>query len=296
MSMRVSRRHSIRGLLLPGLLAGVALAAACDGAPGGDGGAATDEAAAARARLEASEGGRLVLRAIEAVGGLELWYATPTSAYGWEYANTGSDIRFKSFLVADNRTREVYHRLVSLGTVREPLPVEGRFAWDGADAWIQPAEIEAINPRFWATTGYYFSSIPFVLADPGIVYERLPDEELDGEMYDMVRVGYEPGVGDASDTYTLYVDKESGRVEAIRYTVTYGGRPARGETLMYYRDYVTVDGLTVPTHLVGYTFVDGRPGEPRNEAWVTDISFTQPFDETQLEMPPDGRVQPFPPA
>ena len=281
---------------LAALLVVLAMTGACQGDAPGAVEMSVDEAAAARARLEASEGGRLVLRAIEAAGGLELWYATPTSAYGWEYSNTGSDVRFKSFLVAHNRTREVYHHLVSLGTPREPLPVDGSFAWDGEEAWIHPAEIDAINPRFWATTGYYFSSIPFVLADPGIVYEVLPDAELDGEMYDMVRVGYEPGIGDASDTYVLYVDKETSRVEAIRYTVTYGGRPARGETLMYYRDYVTVDGFTVPTHLVGHTFLDGAPGEARNEAWVTDISFTQPFDSTRLEMPADGRIQPFTPT
>jgi hypothetical protein len=292
---RLRRGHPIGSrVVIPCVFVMAAMAGGCQSDSPADEVAAPNEADAARARLEASEGGRLVLRAIEAAGGIELWFDTPTSAYGWEYSNTGSDIRFKSFMVADNRTRQVYHRLVSLGTPQAPTPMEGRFAWDGNEAWIQPAEIDAINPRFWATTGYYFSSIPFVLADPGVVYELLPDEELDGEMHNMVRVGYEAGIGDASDTYTLYMDKETDRVEAIRYTVTFGGRPARGETLMYYRDYVTVDGLTVPTHLVGYSFVGGERGEARNEAWVTDISFTQPFDAARLEMPADGRVQPLP--
>lgn len=35
----------------------------------------------ARARLDVNEGGRLVLRAIEAHGGLEAWYRAPTSSY-----------------------------------------------------------------------------------------------------------------------------------------------------------------------------------------------------------------------
>jgi|TARA_B100000809_G_scaffold60873_1_gene57478 hypothetical protein len=61
------------------------------------------------------------------------------------------------------------------------------------------------------------------------------------------------GVGDSpGDTYVLYIDQESGLVKAIRYTVTYfSGRlpstePPKRETLFYYEDYVTVDGLTVP--------------------------------------------------
>ena len=77
-------------------------------------------ASAARERLEASDGGRLVLRAIEAHGGLEAWYRAPTSSYTWEYANVGSDVRFKSFLVADNRTREVYHDLLTTGSYDAP--------------------------------------------------------------------------------------------------------------------------------------------------------------------------------
>ena len=248
----------------------------------------------AQTRLEASEAGRTVARAIDAAGGLEAWYSAPTSAYTWEYANVGSNTQFKSYLVADNLSRRIYHDLLTVGDYGEPRDIEGRFAWDGTDAWMWPAEIENPNPRFWAATGFYFSSMPFVLADPGVVFESLPDAELDGEMYDMVRAGFEDGVGDASDNYTLYVDKETGQVRAIRYTVTYGGRPARGESLFYYNDYTTVDGLTVPTHFRGFQFVDGEKGEFRNEAWVTDISFRQPFDDSRLAMPEGGRIQPLP--
>ncbi len=51
--------------------------------------------------------------------------------------------------------------------------------------------IRCINPRFWATTPYYFQLIPFVLADPGLRYEALPSADLDGVPHEMVRVGYE---------------------------------------------------------------------------------------------------------
>ena len=251
-------------------------------------------AAGAQTRLEASEGGRTLLRAIDAAGGLETWYSAPTSAYAWEYANVGANLQFKSYLVGDNYSRRMYHQLLTVGDYGDPQEVEARFAWDGTDAWMWPAEMDRPNPRFWAATGYYFSSIPFVLADPGVVLESLPDAELDGEMYDMVRAGFEDGIGDASDNYTLYLDKETGQLRALRYTVTFGGRPARGESLFYYNDYTTVDGLTVPTHFQGFAFVDGQKGDFRNEAWVTDISFRLPFDESKLAMPEGGRIQPLP--
>ena len=263
---------------------------------------ATTQAESARVRLMASEGGQLVLRAIEAHGGLETWYNTRTSAFAWEYSNAGMDFRFKSYQVADNRTRLIYHELQTLGTCANPEPATGSFAWNGTDAWIHPAAIKAINPRFWATTPYYFQLIPFLLADPGLRYTMLPKQELDGVFYDMVRVGYKEGVGDSpGDTYTLYVDQRSGLVRAIRYTVTYfSGQPPseeapKRETLFYYEGYVTVDGLTVPTRFRGFLFQDGQMGEFKNEAWASDISFNGSFDADKLVAPAGGRVQAPPP-
>jgi hypothetical protein len=241
-----------------------------------------------------------VLRAIEAHGGIEAWYAAPTSSYNWEYSNASSNSRFKSYLVADNRTRQVYHDLLELGTPDNTQPIQAQFAWDGQEAWISPDTLTQPNPRFWATTGYYFESIPFVLSDPGLHYERLPDEDLDGTPHDMVNVSYDNGVGDSSgDTYVLYVNKETSLVDAIRYTVTFysgptpPGEPLR-ETLFYYEDYVTVDGLTVATHFRGFNVLGGEVTTFKNEAWASDISFRRPFDESRLVMPGDGRVQPMP--
>lgn len=257
--------------------------------------AARQQVEAATARLQASEGGRLVLRAIEAHGGLEAWYRAPTSSYTWEYANVGADLHFKSFLVANNQTRQVYHDLTRVGPYENPQPVDARFAWNGEVAWIAPDTLQQPNPHFWATTGYYFEQIPFLLADPGLSYERLPDEPLGGTPYEMVKVGYAENVGYSDDdTYTLYVNPASGRVDAIRYTVTYGRDVPSGatlpETLFYYEDYVTVDGLTVPTHFRGYAFTGDGPGAFKNEAWADSISFRRPFDPSQLAPPDDARI------
>jgi hypothetical protein len=256
---------------------------------------------AARDRLTESDGGRLVLRAINAHGGLANWYRAPTSSYTWEYANVGADLQFKSLLVADNRTRRVYHDLTEIGPYDNPRPVDARFAWNGEVAWIHPDTLQQPNPHFWATTGYYFEQIPFVLADSGLTYERLPDETLDGTTYEMVKVGYEENVGYSDDdTYTLYVHPETGLVNAIRYTVTYGRDvPADAdlaETLFYYDDYVTVDSLTVATHFRGYRYTDGGRGDFRNEAWADRISFRRPFDTSKLTPPDDARIVEPPPV
>ncbi|MFK7846843.1 MAG: hypothetical protein AB8G77_16200 [Rhodothermales bacterium] len=251
-------------------------------------------------RLEATAGGRLVLRAIDAHGGLAAWYNAPTSSYTWEYSNAGANIRFKSLLVADNRTRQVYHQLLEMGTPDAPKEVSGRFTWDGTDAWISPDTLKQPNPRFWATTGYYFESIPFILADPGLIYDVIPEEDLDGKLYDMVKVSYSEGIGDSpNDHYILFINKETSMVDAIRYTVTFGrgaaesGAPLR-ETLFYYEDYTEVDGLKVARRFRGFNVLDGVVTDFKNEAWADSFSFREPFDASQLVMPANGRVQPLP--
>ena len=182
-----------------------------------------------------------------------------------------------------------------------PQSIDGAFAWDGENAWITPDSLEQPNPHFWATTGYYFEQIPFVLADPGVTFESLPPASLDDTIYSMVRAGYEEGTGYSDDdTYTLYIHPETRRVDAIRYTVTYGADLPDDadvqETLFYYEDYVTVDGLTVPRHFRGYRFADGQRGERRSEAWADSISFRRPFDASKLEPPADARVMTPPPV
>ena len=262
--------------------------------------AAETQASEARARLETSEAGKLLLAAIDAHGGLETWYASPATTFCWEYSNPGSEMRFKTCGAVDNRTRRAYHDLVSLGTPDAVEPYGGRFAWDGEEAWIVPADTPKVNPRFWALTGFYFQQIPFVLADPGVACDTMPDSELGGETYSMIECGFEAGVGDApGDTYKLYLDQADHTVHAIRYTVTYGRAPDQipespRETLFFYEDLQTVDGLTTPGHFDGYWFDDGAKGEFKNEAWATELSYTQPFDESRLAMPEGARVQPMP--
>ena len=254
----------------------------------------------AEERLSATEGGQLLLQALDAHGGLDAWFAAATSSYVWEMSNPGFLLR--SRITADNRSRHIYHELLALGTRDAPVQVSGRMAWDGSDAWISPDSL-ALNPRFWAETGYYFQSIPFVLADPGVRYEVLPGEELDGVSHRMIKCTFDDGVGDApGDHYTLYIHPESHTISAIRYNSTFGqGRPAPDEpvreNLIMYTDYVTVDGLTVPSRFTWHSFSDGARGEPAGtQALASEISFTVPFDTTQLIMPEDGRIQPMPPA
>ena len=259
------------------------------------------QVAAARERLTQNEGGQRVLRAIEAHGGLAAWYRAPTSSYVWAYANQDANLDFASYMVVDNRTRRAYHDLLRTGPYGESETVDARFAWDGEQAWVAPPNIEQPNPRFWALSGFYFQQIPFVFADPGVNYEALPDESIDGTPHDMVRITFGGDVGDApDDVYTLYLDKDSGQLDAIRYTVTYGrdvdSEADLSETFFDYQDFVTIDGLTVPTLFEGYAYSEAEgPADTRKSRAVVDsISYRRSFESSRLERPENARIVPPP--
>jgi hypothetical protein len=63
-------------------------------------------------------------------------------------------------------------------------------------------------------------------------------------------------------------------------------------TLLYDMDHTTVDGLTVPTRFRRHLYRDGVQGDLRNEAWASEISFHESFDESRLLMPEDARIEP----
>jgi len=244
------------------------------------------------ARLMSTEGGRMLLSAIDAHGGLDAWHNAETSSYVWGFAG-GIETR----MVANNRTRQVYHDVLSVGG--DTLPGEFQMVWDGTTAWVYPDSMSS-GARFFATTGYYFQSIPFILSDPGVRYEVLAPAILDSVEHHIVRATFDDGVGDApGDHYTLYLHPVTKVVNAIRYRSTYGrGRlpidENMSETLLYYKDYVTVDGLTVPTRFEGYGFSEGMKGDKYYEATSSEHSYTQPFDESRLVMPDGAGISPGP--
>ena len=174
---------------------------------------------------------------------------------------------------------------------------EATLGWDGTRAWITPAaDAFPSTARFWSLTPYYFVGMPFVAADPGTRYERLPDAALDGSTYQIVKLTYGEGVGDAPDDYyVLYLHPETHHLAALRYVVSFPGFfPAGGhspEKLMRYTDPATVGGLRFATRLdtAAWDTESGTPGEVVTEITVSRITLGETWP-VSLFAPPEGAV------
>lgn len=225
----------------------------------------------AQERLRATEAGQRIEQAIEAHGGLARWYGNGPLAFRFNYRPLDDGTPRDTYEVASYWSAQTRHRLAQDTTIQ--------YGWDGQQAWAYPTDtLVPYNVRFWSLTPYYFVGIPFVLADEGINLTMMEPDTLAGSTYDLVKVTYEDGVGDAPDDYyVIYVGRDDKRVGAIRYIVSYPGYFPDGghapEKLMTYEGEQTVDGVILPKRYRTFWWKDEQRGEHITNITLSEVEF-----------------------
>ncbi len=173
---------------------------------------------------------------------------------------------------------------------------EKKIGFDGKEVWVTPDSVSAENARFYNGLFFYFFAMPFVLGDPGIVYESLAERRLLDQVYKGIKISYENGVGDApKDNYILWYDPATFQMEWLMYTVTYGSEEeSENYRLIRYSEWETIGGLKLPTVLDWYVYENDSVGEMKNQRVFSDIILSEePFEEGQFSMPQNAQVAPF---
>ncbi|MGB3776761.1 MAG: hypothetical protein WA960_00275 [Tunicatimonas sp.] len=226
---------------------------------------------AARERLNASEAGQRIGQAIEAHGGLARWYGNGPLAFRFNYQPLDDGTPRDTYEVASYWSAQTRHRLAQDTTLQ--------YGWDGQQAWAYPTDtLIPYDVRFWSLTPYYFVGIPFVLADEGIDLALMEPDTLAGNTYDLVKVTFGAGVGDAPDDYyVIYIAQDDNRVDAIRYIVSYPGYFPKGghapEKLMTYEGAQTADGITLPERYRTFWWKDEQRGEHITNVTLSEVTF-----------------------
>ena len=126
-----------------------------------------------------------------------------------------------------------------------------RLGYDGDQVWYTGQDEEEFpggSSRFYHNLHFYFFAMPFVFADDGIVYEELGVRIIRDQAYDVLKVSFKEGVGDApEDEYVLYFDQQSHRLSWMLYTVTYFSQQESDKySARHYKNWQWVNGLLVP--------------------------------------------------
>ena len=169
---------------------------------------------------------------------------------------------------------------------------------DGGNVWISPVENSYKgDPRFYNNLYFYFFAMPFVLGDEGIIYEDLPDRNIKGVDYHVVKIAYQDGIGDSSkDNYLLFYDKETNEMAWLMYTVTFRSQAVSERfNLIKYEGWENHEGVVLPSKLVWYEFKDDIVGNPRREVPFENIVINKELPDNALfVMPAEGKIVPKP--
>ena len=196
-------------------------------------------------------------KVFETHGGIENWRAAQVLSF-----NLGEEVH-----TADLQTRKtvVNHSKYSLGFDRKKvwLSEENKGDYKG-------------NPTFYYNLYFYFYAMPFVLADDGIIYEKVDGITFENVTYPGYKISYKANVGTSpDDNYIVYYNPKNYQMEWLAYTVTFNSKaPSDKYNLIKYNVWENVDGLILPKEITWYKKDDnGMPTEPARPA----TEFTLPL-------------------
>lgn len=222
----------------------------------------------------------LLQKALEAHGGIDKW-------------NSYSSLQFDLHSTLGSEKSETH--LIDLKSRKVLIQSDSfRLGMDGSQVWVSPNKeaFGTMSARFYHNLIFYFFSIPYVLADPGIQYEDLGTLTLDSTNYRALKVSFNEGVGDADDDfYIAHFNPETYKMEWLLYTVTYfsGEKHENYNALKY--EWHEVNGLWLPSGLTGYKYENGVIGDIRYQSSFNDVKLSEETPNQKVfEMPENAEI------
>jgi len=132
--------------------------------------------------------------------------------------------------------------------------LEGKIeqAYDGAEFWLKHnGEIIQDADRlkrvaFNRPTNFYWFAMFQKLLDPGLKYEYIGEKTLNDTVYDIVKVSFNSTDEKPTDTYQLYLNKNTLLVDQFLFTVADFG--VMETPFLMKLQYEEIDGMLIPTN------------------------------------------------
>jgi len=150
--------------------------------------------------------------------------------------------------------------------------------FDGDNVWIDENEKGSYtgNPTFYYNLYFYFYAMPFVLADDGIIYEKVAPISYAGVIYPGYKISFNASIGNSPDDhYIVYYNSKTFKMEWLAYTVTFTSKKPNSKFhIIRYNKWENLSGLLLPKEITWYKMSEGGlPIEPEKSI----IEFTLPL-------------------
>ncbi len=234
----------------------------------------------------------LVEQMVVEIGGIDKLHSLKDVEYTYIYhdlTNDKKDVSLERY-VFDGELSWAHYETREKNVVPQ-MEGEVNQGFNGSESWMTiDGKLVEDNPQlaklcdFLRKTNYYWFTMMFKLTDPGVQYKYNGAKTVDGVDYDLIEISFGEGVGDAQDTYLLYINPETKLVDQFLFTVMDFGV---AEPFLMKVEYEEIQGVKLPAKRK-YVRANWE-GEPQNDEWTaaiwTNIKFNNGFDRSMFEKP-----------
>jgi hypothetical protein len=162
---------------------------------------------------------------------------------------------------------------------------------DGNSLWVNEKDGSEYkgNAKFYKGLMMYFYAMPFIVGDEGIIYEDAEPLVFAGKAYPGILISYHAGIGASpDDQYIIYYDAETGQMQWLGYTVTFG-KDGRSKDFHFirYNNWQAFKGLALPESMDWYTYENNSPLDKRNTVEFSNIELSEKAPDATLFSKPE---------
>jgi hypothetical protein len=216
-----------------------------------------------------------ITKVFDAHGGIDNWNKMQSLAFTMEKPNG------KEITTTNLKTRSEY--------IDTPTYTMGS---DKTKLWVNEKNGNEFkgNAKFYKGLMMYFYAMPFIVGDDGIIYEDAEPLVFEGKTYRGILISYNAGIGESpNDEYIIYYDSETGQMQWLAYTVTFGkDGKSKDFHFIRYNNWQTINGLVLPKSMDWYTYEDNQPIAKRNTVEFSDITLSENAPEAAMFTKPKG--------
>ncbi len=198
-----------------------------------------------------NDGHKLIIEMVDAVGGRDRLYSLKDIEYTYSYQNL---IKNKTDISTE---RYIFDGELSWGKYQQrdlymPDKQGAVIQYFNGTNTLMSLNGELINDKemineadFMRKTNFYWLTMVYKLLDDGITYEKMSNQIVDGLDYYRVKISYSEGVGDAKDTYVLYINPKTKLVDQFLFSVMDYGIDT---PFLMKVEHEEIEGLKLMTH------------------------------------------------
>jgi len=197
-----------------------------------------------------NKGHELVYKMVQKVGNYDalLKHKDVVYTYTYQTPDGKTDISTEKYLFDGELSYGAYQKhertLPDLkGLIEQGY--DGKGYWLKQDGKILNDEKLLKTVAFNRPTNFYWFTMFQKLLDPGLNYELIGEKRLNDKDYNIVKITFQSDGDKPTDTYQLYINKETSLVDSFLFTVVDFG--VVDTPLLMTLEYEKTDGLMIPS-------------------------------------------------